>query len=289
MNERFEIQVLPEENRMRLEDLLFDRFRNLSKLYLREIVRSEKCEVNGRIENRGHRLRPNDFIEISLDPRKQNSMVPQPIPLEIVHDDIEFAVVDKPAGMLAHPSHRDKTGTILNALAYHFNNPPKGTYIRPGLVHRLDKDTSGLLVVSKTTRAHAKLATQFEKKQVEKRYLAVVAGIVESDEGSIDLPIGRLVEKKLWTAMDGGRPSETRFRVLERGDSSTLLELVPVTGRTNQLRIHCAAIGHPILGDTPRGGPPARRLFLHSHKLSFRHPAGRETLTFESPVDFAVS
>lgn len=283
---RFEIQVLPEENRKKLEDLLFDRFRNLSKLYLRKIIKTEKCEVNGRFENRGHRLRPNDFIEVELDPDKQNSMVPEDLDLEILVDDPEFVIVDKPVGMLVHPSNKDKSGTVLNALAYRLNLGSDAGHVRPGLVHRLDKETSGLLVVSKNTRAHGRIATQFEKKWVEKRYLALVDGVVKENEGSINAPIGRYGDEKKWAVKEDGKAALTNFRVLERLKTVTLLELEPVTGRTNQLRIHCAEIGHPIVGDTSRGGSEFRRLCLHAYRLAFRHPSRRETVSIEHPVDF---
>jgi 23S rRNA pseudouridine1911/1915/1917 synthase len=330
VDERIELLAAPAENRMRLEDFLLDQFRGLSKIYLREIVKTEKCEVNGRWENIGYRLRPNDFIEIELDPTRENSMVPQDIPLDIIFEDEHLIVVNKPIGMLVHPSHRDKTGTLLNALTFHFNkeilNAECGTrnadlqfaagfddlrpsipnstsdsdksairnpqseiqFVRPGLIHRLDKDTSGLIVAAKNARTHRILATHFEKKLVEKRYLALVDGIVADDEGTITGAIGRYVEEKRWGLKEDGREAETRFRVRERCSNKTLLELEPVTGRTNQLRIHCETIGHPIVGDTARGGSNFERLCLHAHKLSFIHPATRERMEFESAPDFAL-
>ena len=320
MDERIELLAAPAENKMRLEDFLLDQFRGLSKIYLREIVKTEKCEVNGRWENIGYRLRPNDFIEIELDPTRENSMVPQDIPLDIIFEDEHLIVVNKPIGMLVHPSHRDKTGTLLNALTFHLNKsansppvlggvaatpllPEEGwqrfadgvvgaggrggvPHIRPGLIHRLDKDTSGLIVAAKNARTHRILATHFEKKLVEKRYLALVDGIVADDEGTITGAIGRYVEEKRWGLKEDGREAETRFRVRERAGNKTLLELEPVTGRTNQLRIHCETIGHPIVGDTARGGSNFERLCLHAHKLAFSHPATRERIEFESAPTF---
>ncbi len=307
MDERIELLAAPAEQKMRLEDFLLDRFRGLSKIYLREIVKTEKCEVNGRYENIGYRLRANDFIEIELDATRENAMVPQDIPLDIIYEDEHLIVVNKPVGMLVHPSHRDKTGTLLNALTFHLNRDIPGrnatvkerangtlvdtrvsarTFIRPGLIHRLDKDTSGLLVAAKNARTHRILATHFEKKLVEKRYLALVDGIVADDEGTITGAIGRYVEEKRWGLKKDGRESETRFRARKRAGNKTLLELEPVTGRTNQLRIHCETIGHPIVGDTARGGTNFERLCLHAHKLSFIHPATRERIEFESAAAF---
>jgi len=287
MDQRVGIEVLPEENRKRLEDFLFDRFRTLSKLYLRELVKGEKCEVNGRFENRGHRLRANDFIELELDPDRENSMVPQDIPVDIVFEDSDIIIVNKPVGMLVHPSHRDKSGTILNALSHYLNQETGKPHIRPGLIHRLDKDTSGLLVVAKNGRAHRILATQFEKKTVQKRYLALVEGKVLDATGTIDLPIGRYVDQKMWAVKEDGRGSVSRFTLIETFEGYSLLELEPVTGRTNQLRIHCAEIGHPIVGDTSRGGREFPRLCLHAHSVAFRHPSGGTWVEFRSPADFA--
>jgi 23S rRNA pseudouridine1911/1915/1917 synthase len=193
--------------------------------------------------------------------------------------------------MLAHPSHRENSGTLLNALVHHLNQSahrtPPFALIRPGLIHRLDKQTSGLLVVAKNARAHRILSGHFMRKLVEKRYLALVEGLVEKDLGTIEAPIGRYDELKHWSVKPDGKHSETRFRVLETHHDTTLLELEPVTGRTNQLRIHCEMIGHPIVGDVRRGGREFARLCLHAHKLAFPHPVINEYVRFEAPLDFA--
>ena len=278
--------VQPCERGVRLEDLLCDRFRSLSKMYLREVVKNGSCEVNGRHENIGYRLRPNDFIEIELDLTREHSMLPQDIPLEIIHEDADLIVVVKPTGMLVHPSHREKKGTLLNALVFHFNRNG-GPMVRPGLVHRLDRETSGLMVVAKNPRAHRILCRQFQGRSVEKLYVALVDGEVLADAGIIEGNIGRHADQKIWGLKDEGKPSLTRFRVLRREQGSTLLELEPVTGRTNQLRIHCASIGHPIVGDTHRGGRQFRRLCLHAARLGFRELTGGNLLSFVSEEDFS--
>ncbi len=284
--DRIELLVREGERKKRLEDVLFDRFRGLSKMYLREVVRDGKCEVNGRLENIGYRVRANDFLEIELDLARENAMRPEEMPLDIVHEDDDLIVINKAAGMLVHPTHRDKSGTLLNGLVHHVNSG-RSDGIRPGLVHRLDKQTSGLLVVSKTDNAHRVLADHFKRKLVEKRYLALVAGVVKNNEGKIDAPIGRFAEHKHWGVKHDGKHAITRYWVRERGDDTTLLELEPVTGRTNQLRIHCESIGHPIIGDVKRGGGEALRLCLHAWKLAFKHPRSREQLIFVSDIDFA--
>ena len=287
-------------------------------MYLRRVIKEERCEVNGRLENVGFRVRGGDFVEIELDPTMANSMRPENVPLDIVFEDAHLVVVNKPAGMLVHPTNRDKNGTLLNALVFHLNaaiwdlgsgiwdfdsghietsDPasedkhinsqipdPNSQIIRPGLVHRLDKQTSGLIVIAKSIRAHRSLSRQFQKKYVEKKYLALVDGLVKKNEGTIDAAIGRFADEKRWDVKEGGKHAETLFRVLERNERTTLLELEPVTGRTNQLRIHCASIGHPIVGDVSRGGSEFGRLCLHAWKLSLRHPVTREDLMFEAPL-----
>jgi len=307
---------------MRLEDFLLDHFSTLSKMYLRELVKNAHCEVNGRHENIGYRLRSNDFVEITVDNTRGTAMRPENIALDIVFEDEDLIVVNKPAGMLAHPSHRENSGTLLNALVFYLNKseppalaggmefgsqpgsvpetgfdrasvPPayaggSDKIVRPGLIHRLDKQTSGLMVIAKNARAHRILSGHFMKKRVEKRYLALVDGIVEKDKGTIEAPIGRFADLKMWNVREDGKHSETKFVVRERFADTTFLELEPVTGRTNQLRIHCQLIGHPIVGDAQRGGREHRRLCLHAYKLAFPHPNSGEAVTLDSPVRFSL-
>ena len=282
---RIEIIVPAEIKRMRLEDFLLDRFEGVSKMYLREIVKTAGCEVNGRHENIGYRLRGNDLIEISVDATRGTSMVQEDIPLDILFEDDHIIIVNKPANMLTHPSHRENKGTLLNALAFHCNVSVQ-RLVRPGLPHRLDKQTSGLIVAAKTPEAHRKISASFMKRKIEKRYLALVEGTVNEDEGTIIAPIGRYADIKHWGVKDDGKHSETRFWVKERSEDATLLELEPVTGRTNQLRIHCESIGHPIVGDVKRGGREFDRLCLHAWKLAVPHPVTRERMEFIAEVSF---
>lgn len=283
--------------RIRLDDFLFSRLNDLSRMYLRELVKTNRVLVNGEFANTGVRLRSSDFIEVEADLSCGTSMRPEAIPLDIVYEDDAILVVNKSAGMLVHPTHRDKNGTLLNALVYHLNcsdgiSPtvafpsvrPSAARIRPGLVHRLDRETSGLIVVAKTVKVHRRLAMDFMRRRVEKRYLALVEGIVRDDEGMISAPIGRFAEQKHWGIKPDGKISETRFVVKRRDANSTLLELEPVTGRTNQLRIHCAHIGHPIVGDIRRGGREFVRLCLHANRIAFRHPLLKEQMEFSSEI-----
>ncbi len=275
-------------------------------MYLRGVFKAGDCEVNGYPANSGVKIKTNDFVEITVDLERETAMRPEAVPLAIVYEEAEFLIVNKPPEMLVHPTHRDKNGTLLNALSYYLNsetlkersdskseNRPvnqnlKSIIVRPGLVHRLDKKTSGLLLIAKTARAHRVLSEHFQRKTVEKKYLALVEGIVEKDAGEIVAPIGRYETTKHWNIKTDGKYAETRFQVKERFADTTLLELQPITGRTNQLRIHCESIGHSIVGDEKRGGREFSRLCLHAFKLSFNHPANHQKLSFEIdlPSDF---
>jgi 23S rRNA pseudouridine1911/1915/1917 synthase len=255
-------------------------------MYIRRAIREGKCEVNGRIENKGTRVRTGDFVEVELDLGRETAMRPEYIPLDVLHEDADLIAVNKPGGMLVHPTHRDKNGTLLNALSFHLNNGVG--VVRPGLVHRLDRETSGIILIAKNVRAHRALAGQFQRKTVRKSYLALVKGVVEDESGDIGAPIGRFAQERRWGVMPDGSKALTNFRVIERGTERSLLQLEPITGRTNQLRIHCAHLGHPIVGDSMRGGPPFLTLCLHAHRISFRHPADSTSIELTAPLPFWV-
>ena len=207
---------------------------------------------------------------------------PEPIPLDILFEDDHLLVVHKPHGMLVHPSVRERSGTLMNGLLHH---APHAEAIR--LPHRLDRDTSGLMVVTKTARAVHSIALQFLHRTVEKRYAALVAGVVAEEEQLIDAPIGRdRLARPQWGIRNEGRTAQSRLHVRERSAGGTLLALTPITGRTNQLRLHCLHIGHPIFGDTIYSGPPAPRLCLHAERLAFHHPITNERMAFERMAEF---
>ncbi|MBS1792681.1 MAG: RluA family pseudouridine synthase [Acidobacteria bacterium] len=291
MADKFEFQVPAKDFKKRLDEFLFAEFPFLSRMYLRELVRDRKCEVNGEWKSRGYLLRTGDFIEIEVDRADRPSLQPEPIPVAILFEDAEFLVADKPAGMLVHPTVRIRSGTLLNALAHHLNLSPNedADFRRAGLVHRLDKDTSGLIVIAKNARSHRILASHFQRRLVEKRYLALVAGTIDKDAGTIDAPIGRYDEQRFWNIKPDGKKAVTNFWVRERFPDRTLLELEPVTGRTNQLRIHLAHIEHPIVGDKKYGGPEHERLCLHAARLVLWHPNGSQRMEFESFGSFGSS
>lgn len=294
MSERFYFQIEAAWHRRRLDEFLFNQFESLSKIYLRGILKSGNCEINGYTANGGIVVKQNDFIEIELDAERETAMTPELIPLEIVYEDDALLLVNKPTEMLVHPTKGVKSGTLLNALAFYLNrkseiqNLESKIVVRPGLVHRLDKKTSGLILISKTPRAHRVLSKHFQKKLVEKKYVAVVGGTVEQDSGTISQPIGNYAAERRWDVKADGKAAESKFRVLKRFADATLLELEPVTGRTNQLRIHCAYLGHPIIGDAAYSGREFPRLCLHARELSFQHPIENRLMTFETetPTDF---
>ena len=204
---------------------------------------------------------------VTLDPSARiTEVIPEPIPLNVLYEDDDLIAIDKPGGMLAHPTSHERTGTVVNALR---GRGLPGAFV----LHRLDRATSGVLLAAKRVTRGSPWVRMFETRQVEKRYCAVLAGDVRWDSLTVSLPIGRDgARRPPWNVEPNGVPAETRLRVLSRLAGFTCVEAEPVTGRTNQIRIHCAAIGHPLLGDTAYGGPPAGRLFLHARQLCFPGP-----------------
>jgi 23S rRNA pseudouridine1911/1915/1917 synthase len=287
----------------RLDEFLAGRLHRLSRMRIAGLVAAGACAVGGAAAHAGRKLRAGDVVELAPAEEGPNAMTPEPLPLDVVYEDAHLVVVNKPAGMLAHPTRGVKSGTLANALAYHFNrellkgDAPETTelitqqsslttpFVRPGIVHRLDRATSGLMVVARTQAALSQLSRHFHRRLVEKRYLAVVHGLVGEKEQTIRAPIGRIGERSpAWGVTEEGKPAETRLRVLEERGARTLVELEPVTGRTNQLRIHCAHAGHPIVGDEWYAPAAAPRLCLHASHLAFRHPAHNAPVEFTSPL-----
>lgn len=281
----------------RLDEFLAERLTRLSRMHIAGLLARGACRVNGEAAHAGRRLCADDLVEVESGGPVLNSMTPEPLPLEVVHEDEHIIVVVKPSGVLVHPTLGVKRGTLANALAYHLNRelldenrpvensiPVSGTFIRPGIVHRLDRDTSGLMVVAKTQGALSRLTQHFQRRLVEKGYVAVVGGLLKENELNIDAPIGRVEEARPpWRVLESGKPAETRLRVAERGARRTFVELEPLTGRTNQLRIHCAHVGHTVVGDVLYAGEPHARLCLHAARLAFRHPASNGLVEFASP------
>ena len=290
MSETVKFNIAETVRRNRLDAFLFGRFTAVSKIYLRNLIVKGDCRINGEATNSGYCLKSGDCIEIDIDLAAETSMKPENVPLDIVFEDEEVLVVDKPAGMLVHPTLHRKSGTLLNALAFYLNREslnsairnPQSAFVRPGLVHRLDRKTSGLILIAKTDRALRNLSAHFTRRLIKKAYLAIVQGKIADDSGTIDAPIGHFEEERFWGIKADGKSAVTNFRVLERFSDEILLELEPVTGRTNQVRIHCAHFGHPIIGDDKYGGREFSRLCLHAAKIAFYHPSTNVWMEFES-------
>lgn len=290
MLKKFQFRIEETTYKNRLDKFLFDEITSLSRMYLKHLILKGDCTVNDKAENAGYHLKAGDFVEIEIEIKPEIEMIPEEIPLEIIFEDAELIVINKPSGMLVHPTKGVRRGTLLNAMLFYLNSNEQGEIksgklIRAGLVHRLDKQTSGLMIIAKNPRSHRILCSHFQRRLVEKKYLAVVEGIVDEDSGTINAPIGRDAEERVWKILPEGKSAESNFKVIERFADRTLLELEPITGRTNQLRLHCAHIGHLIIGDDKYGGRDFERLCLHAAKLAFWHPNGSSWLEFETDFD----
>ena len=282
---QIKINIKPKVSR--LDKYLSTTSKLLTRSQAKKLIKSGHIHVNEQVVDPSYELKKGDSIKIEIPAPKPTEILPEDIPLNVIFEDSDLLVVDKEAGMVVHPTMDYPTGTLVNALLYHLRNKklPEGSEsLRPGIVHRLDKDTSGLLVIAKNQETLEKLKKQFKERRVEKKYLALVAGKLEPKSGKINKPIGRHPKnRKKFTAVATGKESETYYRVEEYlGDKFSLVEVEPKTGRTHQIRVHLSSIGHPIVGDTLYGGKAAPRMFLHAASLEFVHPQEKKKLTFES-------
>lgn len=275
----------------RLDAFLARRCQDLSRSHARRLIEEGLVSVDGRPAKPSQRLARGERVLAHIPPPQPLELVPQSIPLTVIHQDDDIIVIDKPAGLTVHPAPGHPSGTLVNALLA-LCPELKGIAgtLRPGIVHRLDKDTSGLLVVAKNDRAQRSLSQQLKEREVRKTYLALVQGVPRPGEGVIEAPIGRHPKhRKKMAVVAGGREAETRYRVRDEVPSDSgyaLLEVEPITGRTHQIRVHLAAIGHPVVGDATYGKRSTiiGRQFLHAHRLAFTLPASRRLVEFESPL-----
>lgn len=269
----------------------------LSRERIQALIKEGLVSVNGKAESKASlRLKDADIVTVTVPEAKPIPLEPEVIPLEVVYEDGALLVVNKPSGMLTHPTGRERQGTLVNALLHHCGSSLSGIngFVRPGIVHRLDRDTSGLLMVAKTDAAHLHLSAQLKEKTARRDYRAIVQGKFTEDTGTVDAPIGRNPKNRdKMAVVPDGRPAVTHWRVQERiGDKYALMNLSLETGRTHQIRVHMSHIGHPLLGDPLYGSGVENLLrlktqgqLLQAYRLSFTHPATGEQLTFEIPED----
>ncbi|MGB8952479.1 MAG: RluA family pseudouridine synthase [Candidatus Aminicenantales bacterium] len=282
------------EKGQRLDVYLTQKIDELTRSQVKKLIGQDKVIVNGEPSKSSRILREGDRIEFEFQMTERAGINPENIPLKILYQDPHFLVIDKPAGMIVHPGAGAREGTLVNALLFHFPEiRGLGAEERPGIVHRLDKETSGVMVVARTLKAYISLRQQFKKREVRKIYLGLIVGRMPLKEGRISWPIGRHVKhgQKISVKTRKPKEAETYYSVRKEFDGFSLLEITPVTGRTHQIRVHFSTAGHPLAGDRLYGRRPPDlspvkfpRLFLHAHCISFRHPLTDNWLEFCSPL-----
>jgi 23S rRNA pseudouridine1911/1915/1917 synthase len=284
---------------IRLDDFLHQHQKHLSMATIRRSIAKGEVQVNGKHRTSGWRLSPGDTVACNFNIHLSFPLKITPIHLTFIYQDFYFLAVNKPPAMLSHPSVKERDGTLINALLAHpaFAAPDAPPGNRPILMHRLDRDTSGVIVVAKNNHAAKKIFPLFNERKIEKTYCALVVGVPDPDVGEVRAPIGRHPALwPRWRIMDDGKPSHSTYRVLKKFVGCSLVELRPVTGRTHQLRIHMAHIGHPILGDHVYGNQPNKRFesefpdlkaprqMLHAARIAFTHPFTKQPVSVEAPL-----
>lgn len=278
-----------EESHLRLDALLSIRFPEQSRSYFQFLIKQGYVRINGNIVKKREKPKPGDEIEVYFQVIPEMDLTPEPIDLEILYEDEHLIAINKPAGMVVHPAPGHHQGTFVNALLFHCKQIESDDLLRPGIVHRLDKDTSGILIAAKTREAHTGLIDLFAKRKIEKIYLAICVGTPR--EGLIDAPIARhSCRRKEMTVCIQGRESKTFCQVLAQNSSLSFVKLQLLTGRTHQLRVHLKHIGTPILGDETYGNITVNKKFstkrqlLHAHFIKFSHPITQQTLLLTAPI-----
>ncbi len=289
--ERERFFVSEEEEGVRLDVFTREQFDDLSRSYIQKLIKDQLILVNGKAEKSKYLVSTGDEIEIQIPPAVELDVKPQAIPLEIVYEDDDLLIVNKPKGMVVHPAPGNYENTLVNALMHHCkgNLSSINGVIRPGIVHRIDKDTSGLLMVAKNNEAHRSLAAQLREHTITRRYHALVMGNIKENQATIDAPIARHpVDRLKMAVIDGGRDAITHFKVLERFFDYSYIEARLETGRTHQIRVHLSYIQHPLLGDDLYGGKTSKFNLqgqsLYAKTLGFQHPVKGEYMEFEAPL-----
>jgi 23S rRNA pseudouridine1911/1915/1917 synthase len=273
---------------VRLDLFIVQKLPELSRSFIQKLIEDGHITLNGKLARASLKLKEGDSVCITIPPPEPSELLAEDIPLSIIYEDDDLLVVDKPAGMTTHPAPGNPAHTLVNAVLSHLPALPESDNpARPGIVHRLDKDTSGIILIAKTRGALANLSAQFKSREVKKAYVALVKGKVTPQSGIIDAPIGRdRAHRQKMTVTDSGRPARTAYTMLKYYGGYTLVEARPETGRTHQIRVHFASVGHPIVGDATYGAKSelVGRQFLHAQKLSFRLPSTGKTVEFTAPL-----
>ena len=289
----FEIkEYICEEGGTRIDSWVAGQLSDISRSYVRKLIDDGMVVVNGKVEKANYKLKAGDKVEIKIPEAEEAEIVPQDIPLDILYEEEDILVVNKEKGMVVHPAVGNYSDTLVNAIMYHCkgNLSDINGVIRPGIVHRIDKNTSGVLVIAKSNRAHHVLADTFKEHDITRKYVAVVKGIIKENCGKIDAPIGRDENNRLKMAVNtkNGKNAVTRFNVIERFKDTTLIEVELETGRTHQIRVHMSYIGHPVLGDDIYGRKDNKYNLegqvLHAKVLGFNHPISGGYMEFEAPL-----
>lgn len=279
-----------DEEDIRLDVFLSNTLEDSSRSYIQKIIENGGVKVNGSLKKSSYKLKLNDTVTLDVPEVKKLEVIAEDIPIEIVYEDSDLIVVNKPSGMVVHPASGISSGTLVNALLFHCSDLSGINGIaRPGIVHRIDKDTSGLLVIAKNDLAHNKLSEQLKEHTTTRVYLALVEGVIKDDEGTIDAPLARHKTERIKIAVTiGGRNAVTHYKVIERFKNTTLLSCRLETGRTHQIRVHMAYIRHPVVGDPIYGFKKQRfntsGQLLHAKKLGFIHPTTGNYIEFESEI-----
>jgi 23S rRNA pseudouridine1911/1915/1917 synthase len=289
----------PADRGKRLDQFLRERLPQYSRARLQDWIEQGRVLVNGSAEKRSYLLKGAERIDVEPGELAPLRATPEDIPLEVLYEDADVIAINKPAGMVVHTGAGQHSGTLVNAVLHRFGKlSTAGGDLRPGIVHRLDRFTSGVILIARNDAAHRNLAGQFASREVEKIYLALVHGRVKNDQGSINTPIARdpIRRIRMTARLATGRKASTSYQVLKRFDKFTFLEVKIGTGRTHQIRVHLASIGHPVVGDKLYGAPASTlgRYFLHARQITFSSPSSGERITLSAPLpqdieDYLVS
>lgn len=285
-------QVTSEQDGERLDKLLSIIYPDFSRSFFQKLIKENSIKVNEKIQKANYKVQTDDVISVLIPDAIETSIEPENIPLDILYEDNDVLVVNKPKGMVVHPSAGHYSGTLVNAIMYHCKDSLSGINgeIRPGIVHRIDMDTTGSLIVCKNDESHVAIAEQIKKHSCNRIYVGIVCGNVKEDEGTIDAPIGRhpVDRKKMAINEKNGKPAVTHYKVLKRFGKYTYMQFKLETGRTHQIRVHMASIGHPLLGDELYSkNCPFKHLqgqTLHARTIGFIHPRTKEYMEFSAPL-----